>query len=123
MSYYCHQVPGRVRVKSPRLKSNPEAGNALRDLLQDLPGLRETAVNPLTGSVVVTFDSARLGGNQVLNRLTEHGYFDPTRAVSNDQVINSAATKAGKVVGKAVLGACIEKAFEGSALSLLAVLI
>lgn len=123
MSYYCHQVPGRLRVKSPRLKGNPEAGNALQGLLQDLPGLLETTVNPLTGSLVVTFDPARLRGEQILERLTEHGHFDPARVVTGEEVLNSAATRAGKTVVKAVLSTMVEKAFERSALSLLAFLI
>lgn len=123
MSYYCHQVPGRLRVKSPRLKGNPEAGDALQVLLQGLPGLRETTVNPLTGSLVVTFDPTRLRGEQILERLTEHGHFDPARAVTDEEILNSAAAKAGKAVGKAVLSTMVEKAFERSALSLLAVLI
>jgi hypothetical protein len=112
-----------VRVKSPLIKRNPEAGALLKERLVGLAGVREVSVTPLTGSVVITHDPARLSTRELLDRLAGEGHFDPARAVTNDQYLNSAATKAGQVVGKAVLGAFVEKAFEGSALSLLAVLI
>ena len=43
--------------------------------------------------------------------------------VTNDQYIHSNASKASQIVYGAVVGAFVEKAFEGSALSLLAVLL
>lgn len=121
--YYYHSVPGRVRVKSPQIKRNPEAGALLKERLSALDGVREVSVTPLTGSVLVAHDPSRLSTRDILDLLAKEGHFDPTQAVNNDQYLNSAATKAGQVVGKAVLGAFVENALAGTPLSLLAVLI
>lgn len=97
--------------------------SGLRELLGNLSGIRETTVNPVTGSAVITYDPSRLTSKAILDTLAENRFFDPAQAVNNDQYLNSAAEKAGKAVGKAVLGAFVDRALAGSPFALLTVLI
>jgi hypothetical protein len=54
-----HQVPGRVRMKIPAGKGNPELLKQISDVFGVIPGIEEVAVNPTTGSVVLHYDADR----------------------------------------------------------------
>jgi len=54
-----HQVPGRVRMKIPAGKGNPELLKQISDVFGVIPGIEEVAVNPTTGSVVLRYDTDR----------------------------------------------------------------
>jgi copper chaperone CopZ len=123
MSCYIHNVPGRLRVKIPFIKGNENTAEDVKRLLKNIDGIDSTAVNTLTGSVIVNYNSKAVTSERIIDTLTRNGYVDPSKTVSNDQYIENAITRAGGVFGKALLGLCLEKAFEGSALSLLTVLI
>jgi hypothetical protein len=52
-----HQVPGRVRMKIPSGKGNPELLEQMKQTLGSLPGVEEVIINPDTGSVVLHYDT------------------------------------------------------------------
>ena len=54
-----HQVPGRVRMKIPAGKGNPELLKQISDVFGVIPGIEEVIVNPTTGSVVLHYDTGR----------------------------------------------------------------
>jgi hypothetical protein len=54
-----HQVPGRVRMKIPAGKGNPELLRQISDVFGAIPGIEEITVNPTTGSVVLHYDTDR----------------------------------------------------------------
>ena len=123
MNYYVHNVPGRLRIKIPMVKrSRPLAGH-VEGLIKQLRGINSTAVNTTTGSVVVLYDQEAISSDVILNTLENEGLFDSSKALSCDQYINEAASKAGQFLGKILFGAFVENAFEGSALSYIAVFI
>jgi hypothetical protein len=123
MNYYLHQVPGRLRIKSPRIKRDPSEGKDVAALLQDLAGIETISINTMTGSVVVHHDPDMLDGGAILGVLKEHGYFDKTQAAINDRSVEGAVSRAGRALGKAIFGWAVGKVFEGSGLSFLSVLI
>src|SRR5215475_10583517 len=51
-----HQVPGRVRMKIPAAKGNPELLQQVADCFTAIPGIERITVNPATGSVVMHYD-------------------------------------------------------------------
>jgi hypothetical protein len=51
-----HAIPGRVRVKVSKVKDNAALAEALQQQLLRLRVVQGAVVNPLTGSVVVTYD-------------------------------------------------------------------
>jgi hypothetical protein len=71
----------------------------------------------------VNYNPKTLNYKDIVSLLQRKGYFDPSKAVTNDQYIQHAVSKAGHIASKAVFGSIVEKAFEGSALSLIALLI
>jgi Heavy metal associated domain 2 len=54
-----HQVPGRVRMKIPAGKGNPELLKQISEMFGVIPGIEEISVNPTTGSVVLHYDTDR----------------------------------------------------------------
>src|SRR5271165_1768929 len=54
-----HQVPGRVRLKIPSAKGNPELLKEISETFSVIPGLEQITVNPATGSVVLHYDADR----------------------------------------------------------------
>ena len=54
-----HQVPGRVRMKIPAGKGNPELLKQISEVFGVIPGIEEVTVNPTTGSVVLHYDADR----------------------------------------------------------------
>ena len=123
MRYYIHNTPGRLRVRIPALKNNQVNADYLVDLLKQMEGVESTTANPLTGSIVVNYNVNAIRPERILNELSQKGYVDPSRAVTNDQCVEDAICKAGGVVSKALLSLFLEKAFEGTGLSLLTALI
>ena len=54
-----HQVPGRVRMKIPAGKGNPELLKHVSETFAAIPGIEEVTVNPATGSIVLHYDADR----------------------------------------------------------------
>jgi hypothetical protein len=54
-----HQVPGRVRMKIPAGKNNPELLKQVSETFAIIPGIEHVTVNPTTGSVVLFYDVDR----------------------------------------------------------------
>ncbi len=123
MSYLAHELPGRLRLKIPSVKRNSRQAVQLRNLLEDLSGVTSATVNPMTGSVVVTFDCRAVTSTDILNLLTREGYIDLNKVMTSGQTQPVTLNRVGAVASKALLGVAIDRAFEGSALSYLAVLI
>ena len=123
MGYYLHVVPGRVRVKIPIIKGDERKAQDIESNLANLIGIQSVSANSLTGSIVVCYDSNLTDSDDILQALKRQGYFDETKVMTNDQYIQNAASKVGQSIGRALFGLAIEKAFEGSGLSILAALI
>ena len=115
MSYYVHQVPGRLRIKSPSIKGNQKEAVVVEDLLQQMDGIKSTAVNTLTGSVVVNYDSRMVTDHTIIARLTDLGHFNPAQAKTNDEYIQGAFSTAGEIVWKAFFGSFVDVALAGHA--------
>jgi Heavy metal associated domain 2 len=51
-----HQMPGRVRIKVPAARDNPELLEEIQQVFADMPGLKRTRVKPGAGSIVLSYD-------------------------------------------------------------------
>jgi hypothetical protein len=54
-----HQVPGRVRMKIPAGKGNPELLKTVSETFAVIPGIEQVTANPATGSIVLFYDTDR----------------------------------------------------------------
>ena len=123
MSYYLHNVPGRLRIKSPLLRRNNEAGDEVKKALSSIQGVAAVDFNPMTGSLLINYNFKTTKHEDIIGLLERKGYFDRTRVTTNEGYLHSAAEKTGRFIGKSALGMAIEKALEGSALSLISLII
>jgi len=123
MSYYCHNTPGRLRVKTPVLKRNPMEIRRLGDILDCVSGIDSFSINDVTGSIIIKYNPSAVDSKALLNTLGEKGYYDPAKAEESSPVPDEALLKAGRLIGKALVGACVESIFEGSVLSYLSVIL
>ncbi len=54
-----HKIPGRIRMKIPAAKANPEILAAYQAAFSAIPGITAVKAKPLTGSIVVHYDPKR----------------------------------------------------------------
>lgn len=123
MGYYLHQVPGRLRVRTPLIKGNEKKASEATSLLESIHGIRSTSTNTITGSIVVHYDPQAVDAETITSILTRFGYFDQAKAITNDQYIHNAASQAGQWAWKAIFGAVADTALQGSPLAVLTLLI
>ena len=93
MTYYIHDIPGRLRIRSPLVKHNSRAQREITDLLGSLLGIESVVVNTATGSFLIRYDPSRVSRRDIMATLTEHGYFDPGHAVTSDDYLRNGAAK------------------------------
>jgi hypothetical protein len=122
MTYYFHQVPGRIRVRIPAIRHNRYKAAEVKNLL-DLEGIEKVEINHLTGSVVMMFNPEMLDAQSLLDILSDKGYFDKGRAITCDEYINRTTSAAGTKAGRLFFGWAVGKALEANGLSLLAAII
>lgn len=116
MKFYIHDIPGRLRVKSPLLKNNPKAEFELRKALSSLEGLGVVETNLITGSILIHYNVKKIDKNDILRLLINKGYFDPSQAVTNDEYIKKTVEKTGNFVVKSVVGTVIDSSLESTPL-------
>lgn len=72
-----HQVPGRIRMKVPSAKDNPELLEQIKQTFSAIPGIEQVTINPTTGSVVLHYDTER--HDELHDHLHHHtgGHYKP----------------------------------------------
>ena len=61
-----HQVPGRVRLRIPRLRLEPELGEHIVGFVTDQPGVQGVRVSIASASLVVEYDPVALNASDLL---------------------------------------------------------
>ncbi len=123
MNHYVHNVPGRLRLKNPLFKDKTNHYEVQKALVNIGHGIGTVTFNSTTGSLLVHYDSKEVRHQDILNALKTAGFYHPEKTVTNDQVIHQATSKAFNVVTKAVTGAVVETALQGTGLSFLSMLL
>jgi len=121
---YVHNVPGRLRVRNRRFKSTDAQYEVKQKLVSEIgKGLGTVEFSATTGSALVHYDPRTIDPRDILRVLEDAGYYHPSRVVTNDQLVHSAASKAMNLVTKSVSGAFVETALAGTGLRFLAILL
>jgi copper chaperone CopZ len=123
MSYYIHNVPGRLRIKSPIIKNNKNVADELKKSLSTMQGIANVDINPTTGSLLVNYNHKIVKHNDIVDLLQRKGYFDTSKAVTNDEYLQKAAEKAGNIIGKSIFSTFTGMALEKTPFSFLTILI
>ncbi len=119
MGYYIHNTPGRLRLKIPQLKRNVRLADEISLLLNEKNGVQSVEINTLTGSLKVNFNDSVVSSNLLLNLLSQEGHVDLTKLVPSKNHMDSMFSGAGKFASKALISLALDKAFEGSSLSII----
>jgi copper chaperone CopZ len=69
MNPYLHHVPGRLRLKTRSLKNSEAKAAEIRALFAQLPGIKSIEINPVTGSMLVHYDTAGITSAKILGFL------------------------------------------------------
>jgi copper chaperone CopZ len=117
MATYLHALDGRIRVRFPEIRGNRRAAARLRQELRALPGVSKVDANPLTGSVLVEYDSERLSADEIFESL---GVEVPADGPKQGTLLKTDPSDQGKEVRDAVAEKVIEFAAERLLLAVLA---
>lgn len=74
MSPYLHTLDGRLRIRVPEVKRSPRRARALELELGVLSPIAEVTANPVTGNVLVLYDSERTTATKIVEALWAVGY-------------------------------------------------
>lgn len=119
MAHYIHHVPGRLRLRTPRLKRDAQRAAAAEALVQTIEGVTEVRANSVTGSLTVAYQRDVVSADAILEALAQRGYYEPELVQHADRQLPAMAARAGDVLGKALFGMVLEKAVERSAFALI----
>ena len=118
MAYYLHEVPGRLRVKIPDLKRNPQSAGDIETLLKNLSGIKSISINTVTGSIIVHYDPELVNAEAIINILALEGYIDVAKMISNSQHKETTMGVVAHAASKALLGLVLDRALQGSPLAI-----
>lgn len=123
MQHYIHHVPGRVRMKNPLFKNNPELLRDVEGCFKGTEGITKIQLNGVTGSVVILYDPQVMPSQHMAEMLNDCRHIDASKAVSLDHHMKSSLNQAGRYVGKVGLSLFMDRALAGSGLSFITALI
>lgn len=134
---FIHNTPGRLRVRTEAVRKRPVAAAAVRALIAGTPHVHSVEANPLTGSITVRYDHARLEASTLLGILRGSGYLEGSgtavetraigeaKAVSRNTAVSMSPAQAFRMqaavvkVGEMVLQWTIERAIAAAIAGLL----
>jgi len=119
MSHYIHHVPGRLRVKSPRLKRNAREAEQTRGYMAQLHGVHTTEVNTVTGSLLIKYDTDLVEGHTLINSLRNLGHLLP----HHGHEAHYQGPGIGQKVSDTVVNKLLETVIERSATALIAAML
>ncbi len=123
MGHYIHHVPGRLRIRTPKLKRDDRRAKAAEQLLQSIDGVRSVRANAVTGSITLMYERDTVDSATILRALALHGYYEPDTVRHADGQLHDMAARTGGKLSKALFGFVVEKAFERSAVALIGALL
>ena len=72
-SSYVHTLTGRLRIKVPEVKGAPSKAREVERHLAQVHGVDEVSANPVTGSVLILYNSRLIGPEECFFALQEIG--------------------------------------------------
>ena len=76
-SAFLHMLDGRLRVKVADVKGSPRVAALVEAQLAELQGVDDVSANPLTGSVLVLYEPAQVGVEEIMEVLRAGGHVRP----------------------------------------------
>ena len=118
---YRHHVPGRLRVRSSRIKQQALAAADAQSTLSVLAGVARVESNVLTGSVTIHYNPATITAEHLLHHLHSGGYIDGCELPQPPppRIARTGSNPAARIM-TSVASALAEKALERTLATLIA---
>jgi heavy-metal-associated domain-containing protein len=71
---YLHGLDGRLRIKIAAVKGSTQQAQEIEQHFQACEGIMEVSANPVTGNVLILYDSQRITQETILDLLHRQGY-------------------------------------------------
>jgi len=81
---YFHGIDGRMRIHIDAVKGSPAKALEINDTLGCLSGVNNVKANPVTGNVLITYDSNRTSQWDILGALRKMGYLGEQQFVAHN---------------------------------------
>jgi len=112
-----HSIDGRLRLKITSVKNSETTATAVEELLNAQNAVKHCRANPLTGSVIIKYDSDMATGETFLQLLKEEGFFEGSPA--NEDHIQTVNNNSEQSIAGIIFTKAIEIAAERAILALL----
>ncbi len=70
---YLHALDGRLRIKVTALKGSPQKAREIEHKFQTCEGITQVTANPVTGSILILYDSCQIKQEKILDILKSLG--------------------------------------------------
>ena len=71
---YLHAIDGRLRIKIATVKGSARQAQKIELQLQACEGITQVTANPVTGNVLILYDSQQIKQEEILDLLSSRGY-------------------------------------------------
>jgi hypothetical protein len=121
-SGYLHVLDGRIRVKISEVKRSPRHAEAIERRFRDVEGIDQVVANPMTGNVLIVYNSDRIEQRRVFDLLMDCGWLPAAvnhgrSLLTGDIGVNIATSDLGReIAGKlatALMQAAVKKLVVG----------
>jgi copper chaperone CopZ len=119
MSRDFHHVPGRLRIRSSKVKGNGAAAEEVCRTLENVAGISAIKANPLTGSVTITYDSGATDERAICRMLLEQGDVDGAPRPALAKQTPWVDRKHAEWLVKLLVSIATDKLFDRSAVALI----
>jgi hypothetical protein len=74
MTDYLHALDGRMRIKINNVKGSPATAAEVTTYLLSSHGIDEVNANPITGNVLILYDTSQISQGVILRLLEDEGF-------------------------------------------------
>jgi hypothetical protein len=87
MNHYIHHIPGTLRIKNPIFKNNVAILDKFSNCFLGSAGIEYVTTNPLTGSVIVNYNTAVIHPDRLVEILKNGEFFNGDQTPGLDRII------------------------------------
>jgi len=88
---YVHILDGRFRIRVPEVRGSSDKALALEIFLGNIEGVKSVQVSPITGSVLVHYDSSRIGHERIYDLIRSRGCLQRKPSPSTQKAVGALA--------------------------------
>lgn len=111
MTDYLHALDGRMRIKINEVKGSTAAAEEISRYLLCSHGIDEVNANPITGNVLILYNTKQISQGGILNLLQDAGYLQRTARVP--------ANRGGEGLVSVLAKAVMETALQSMVMALI----